>query len=823
MKLQFGNLLGFDDDPTALLFGGPDSNITETTLYAALMPTTPASSLTGSVVVSATPVATGTTTGGTSATASWISGLSDATIKADMQAADVSGAVSEAGMAKLFTDLSSELSSNKTTLSSSQFNDLNTIAADLNVGETASGYLTYIVDAEIDGSTANAYWTGGGASTSVLGNLAVGETAAKLTELTDKWFLGTDLPTDVVRMSGVATFDVSYSNVSLPLYATSGPTMSDVNQGYLGDCYLLAVLAEVADHNASSIESMITNNGNGTYGVRFYVDGVARYVTVNSQLPDAGTIFNSGSDMWASLIEKAYAQVQALGVITGNGVNDGNSFSTIGNGGMAEDTLEEVTGASSITDFSGGRGSWNEYVYTDTEALQTSHNGLTTTTVMSDLVADLAAGFDVVLASYTNAEVGGRETLIADHEMSIYGYDSSTGELEIRNPWGTESGQTWDTTFEVSLSTLLSASDTITVDNVTSSTVLPVTTNVTVSAAVALQASALVTSFTIADSSANVVAAVATMAGYTKLTSITFTDSSEPSLSLTYAQYGADAAVLALIVSAFKLTVTGASASEAAALQSRAMVSAFTVSDSSADVLTYLSNLEGDSKLTSVSLTDSNALTLTYSQFAGATSLLAKLPASYTVTVSGATAAEATALQANTHVASFTVLDSAANVTADRSALAADSKLKSLVVTGTAGSDTLNLTGVATPASINLDGDSAKAVLTNSALSFIGTPDAITFGTGLSTVDFTVGLSAGIETIANFQFGVDYLDLTMTGTAKGLLQAHDTMVNGVKAIALYSSTNTSAGVVLTGVSSSMSAASLMASHVTYSGMAAVIS
>ena len=49
--------------------------------------------------------------------------------------------------------------------------------------------------------------------------------------------------------------------------------------------------------------------------------------------------------------------------------------------------------------------------------------------------------------------------------MSIYGYDNATGMLEIRNPWGTAAGQTWDTTFEVSLTTLLGAGDKITVDN----------------------------------------------------------------------------------------------------------------------------------------------------------------------------------------------------------------------------------------------------------------------------------------------------------------------------------------------------------------------
>ena len=51
------------------------------------------------------------------------------------------------------------------------------------------------------------------------------------------------------------------------------PTYEDVNQGYLGDCYFLSALGEIALKDPSAIESMITSNGNGTYGVRFMVDG----------------------------------------------------------------------------------------------------------------------------------------------------------------------------------------------------------------------------------------------------------------------------------------------------------------------------------------------------------------------------------------------------------------------------------------------------------------------------------------------------------------------------------------------------------------------
>ena len=100
---------------------------------------------------------------GSRAIPAWIASLNDATIKADMTRASAGGTVSETGMAQLFSDLAAELTANNSTLSASQLNDLQTIAADLNVGETASSYVTYITDALIDGNAANVDWTGGAA------------------------------------------------------------------------------------------------------------------------------------------------------------------------------------------------------------------------------------------------------------------------------------------------------------------------------------------------------------------------------------------------------------------------------------------------------------------------------------------------------------------------------------------------------------------------------------------------------------------------------------------------------------------------------------
>jgi len=172
------------------------------------------------------------------------------------------------------------------------------------------------------------------------------------------------------------------------------------------------------------------------------------------------------SNIWASLAEKAYAQLQAGGIVTGTSVNYGNSYSTIGNGGWPAYALEEITGASAITNFYASGSTWATYVSNSSLHLTSASSGSSTPSILTTLISDLSQGDDLILSSYTNAtDSAGRQTLVADHAMSIYGYDSTTGMLEIRNPWGTAAGQYWDTTFEVSLNTLLTAGDIITADN----------------------------------------------------------------------------------------------------------------------------------------------------------------------------------------------------------------------------------------------------------------------------------------------------------------------------------------------------------------------
>ena len=456
---------------TTLPKPAPEPQPTPFSVLSAVSSVTPVATVTATTVAS-TPTAAANATTSSTPVPSWINTLQTASIAADMAAADVNGTVTYAGLATLFTDLDAKLASSKTSLTAAEMSDLKTIAANLNNGMTTSAYLTGITNSLVNGSAANATWTGGGATATALGNLAAGSSATQLSELIGKWVLGTDLPSSKVSVDG-SSFTVSYSASSKPLFAASGPSMNDINQGYLGDCYLLSSLAEVAGQNSSLISSMITSNGNNTYGVRFYENGVANYVTVANSLANGGTIFNSGADIWGGIVEQAYCQLQASGVVTGNSINSGNSFTTIGNGGAAEYALEEITGASQITDFMAAGTSWYNITYSSSLSM-TGYSVNTTATVQSILIADLAKGDDLILSSYTNAkDSSGKTTLVANHAMSIYGFDIQTGMLEVRNPWGTANGQSWDTTFEVSLSTLLADGDLITVDNAGKGTPAP--------------------------------------------------------------------------------------------------------------------------------------------------------------------------------------------------------------------------------------------------------------------------------------------------------------------------------------------------------------
>ena len=372
----------------------------------------------------------------------WISSLANTFLKSDMTTAAADGEFSYAEMLGLLTDVE-----NRGSVTASEFSDLETIAANLNIGISTSSYLASIFSQLVDGSPANAMWNGGSATATSLGDLASGTSQTNLSRLIGTWFLGTDLPDPTT--SGGTT--LTYQTSTLPLYGSTGaPIVADVSQGGLGDCVVCATMMEMANAEPGTIQSNIVSVGNGIYGVRFYIDGAETWVTVNSDLPvnSSGSLvyMNSGNGanppLWADLYEKAYAQLSSTGLV----------------GHPADDSFENIDGNMNIT-----------VAYAMTGANLTAYSSSDTNWSYDKaaIVAAVTAGEVVIFSSSSDTtDSNGKTLLVSSHDFAIVGYDSATGDFIVRNPWGDKgSWQNWNAQFEVSMSDLTSAKAWICVAN----------------------------------------------------------------------------------------------------------------------------------------------------------------------------------------------------------------------------------------------------------------------------------------------------------------------------------------------------------------------
>lgn len=209
-----------------------------------------------------------------------------------------------------------------------------------------------------------------------------------------------------------------------PLFR-DGVSMHDVQQGSLANCYFPAAVAAVANARPELIHRLLRDNGDGTFTVTFtqrdWATGRTKKVpvTVDADLwikPAKGTpaYGRGGTDhrpsemeLWYPLLEKAYAQWKG-------------SYDVVGNGGVASDVLEELTGEASD--------------YYDLHARTNPDTLWKRITTAIDERRPIAAGTheEKGPVHYTNTGV------FSDHAYSIVDYQVEGPKrfVVLRNPWG---------------------------------------------------------------------------------------------------------------------------------------------------------------------------------------------------------------------------------------------------------------------------------------------------------------------------------------------------------------------------------------------------
>ncbi|KAB8319626.1 peptidase [Tolypothrix campylonemoides VB511288] len=283
------------------------------------------------------------------------------------------------------------------TVDATEITDLRTLVTNASYLQMPD-YVRVLSNKVVNGDTANQKYQG-----NTLGNLGAGSSDIQMENLINKWFMGGDRPQ--------TSYTYQYANGSL---FQNGVSYQDVKQGQTNNCYFLAGLAETAVRSPGTIESMFIDNGDNTFTLRFWHNGVADYVTVDRYLPtnlsgylayaNQGSDYNSSSnELWVAFAEKAYAQLNESGWIYQDNTN---TYTGIGKGGYISDALAQITGKKTSLG-----------------------NSLNFSSVVDAFNSRQLIGFGT-------KPTGVASNIVPGHAYALIDYNSSTQKFTLFNPWG---------------------------------------------------------------------------------------------------------------------------------------------------------------------------------------------------------------------------------------------------------------------------------------------------------------------------------------------------------------------------------------------------
>jgi hypothetical protein len=251
-----------------------------------------------------------------------------------------------------------------------------------------------------------------------LGNLHAGSSGTQLTQLVNKWFWGINEPTLCTSHWGPTRYQPVSPTIPLTV---NGFNYYDVKQGGVGDCFLLASLAETAARMPTYLQKPVlqsmfiydgTNTVNGAtvgvWTVRYFHNGatdygVPDYVTVDTELPAGGYYYADithanldgtvSSELWVALAEKAFATYWK-GVNSYTGVDSG----------IATNALAAITGL-------------------PTQWFSTNNNDLVNAWNNNKLIV-------------LNAGTPSSPLIVGGHSYALVGYDGTQSLFKVFNPWG---------------------------------------------------------------------------------------------------------------------------------------------------------------------------------------------------------------------------------------------------------------------------------------------------------------------------------------------------------------------------------------------------